>query len=69
MDIGRAIGIAVLVLGVVVLGFAYHFSEATMDQLSNTLTGRYSDTTMAYFIAGIAAVFGGCVLVLFGKRI
>lgn len=69
MDISRSLGIAVVVLGIVVLGFAYHFSEAPMDQLSNTLTGRYSDTTMAYFITGIAALFGGCLLVLFGKRI
>ena len=69
MDIGRSLGIAVLVLGIVVLGFYYHVLEAPMVQLSNTLTGRYSDTTMAYFIAGIAAVSGGCFLVLFGKRI
>lgn len=69
MDIGRSLGVAVLIVGVVVLGVAYRFSEAPMDQLSNTLTGRYTDTTMAYFIAGIATVFGGCLFVLFGKRI
>lgn len=69
MDIGRSLGIAVLMIGVVILRVAYRFSGAPMEQLSNTLTGRYTDTTMAYFIAGIATVFGGCLFVLFGKRI
>jgi hypothetical protein len=69
MNTGRTLGIAVLVLGVVLLGFAYHFSEAPIDQISNALTGRYTDSTMWYIIAGIGAVFVGGFLTAFGRRI
>ena len=69
MNTGRKLGVAVLVLGVVLLGFAYHFSEAPVDQISNALTGRYSDSTMWYIIAGIAAVVGGGFLTVSAKRI
>jgi LPXTG-motif cell wall-anchored protein len=51
------------------LGFAYHFSEAPTDQISNALTGRYTDSTMWYIIAGIAAVVGGGFLTVSAKRI
>ena len=68
MYIGRVFGIAVLILGAVLLGFAYHFSEAPIDQVSNTLTGRYTDTTMGYIIVGIVAFVGGGFLTFFGKR-
>lgn len=69
MNTGQIIGIAVLVLGVVLLGFAHRFSEAPIDQISNALTGRYTDSTMWYVIAGIAAVVCGGFLTAFGRRI
>jgi drug/metabolite transporter (DMT)-like permease len=69
MNAGRTLGVAVLTLGVVLLGFAYHFSEAPIDQISNALTGRYTDSTMWYIIAGIAAVVAGGFLTVSAKRI
>jgi hypothetical protein len=54
---------------VVLLGFAHHLSEAPIDQISNALTGRYTDSTMWYVIAGIAAVISGGLLTAFGRRI
>jgi LPXTG-motif cell wall-anchored protein len=68
MDISRALGIAAVVLGAVLLGFAYNASQAPMEQISNTLTGRYTDNTMWYMIAGIAAVVGGGLLAVVGRR-
>ena len=69
MNTSRPFGIAVLVLGAVLLGFAYHFSEAPMDQLSNTLTGHYTDTTMWYLAAGFAAIVSGGLLTVLAKPI
>jgi len=69
MNFGRSVGIAALIVGVVLLGFAYHFSQAPLDQLSNTMTGRYTDNTMWYVIAGVVAVVSGGVLTVFGKSI
>ena len=55
-------------LGAILLGVAYPSSNAPIDQLSNTLTGRYTDQTMWYLILGLAAAVGGGLLAIFGKR-
>lgn len=64
----QILGVAVLAVGAVLLGFGYHASNAPLDQLSNTLTGRFTDRTMWYFVIGGGAAIGGAVLLLFGKR-
>jgi hypothetical protein len=69
MNTTRPLGIAVLVLGAVLLGFGYHFSEAPMDQLSNSLTGHYSDSTMWYLIGGTVLAVAGGFLAVSGRRI
>jgi drug/metabolite transporter (DMT)-like permease len=63
----QILGAVVCVVGVVLLGFGYHASNAPLDQLSNTLTGRFSNQTMWYFGLGAAAAVGGAPLALFGK--
>lgn len=68
MYMSRIIGLVVLAIGVVLLGFAFHSTNAPMEELSNTLTGRYSNRTMWYFAVGIAAVVGGGLLAVFGRR-
>jgi drug/metabolite transporter (DMT)-like permease len=65
----QILGIVAFAVGAVLLGFAYHASNAPLDQLSNTLTGRFTDRTMWYFVLGAAAALGGALLVLFGKRV
>jgi LPXTG-motif cell wall-anchored protein len=64
----QMLGVVVFVVGVILLGFAYHASNAPLDQLSNTLTGRFTDQTMWYLVLGAAAAVGGVLLFLFGKR-
>ena len=61
-------GAMVLAVGVVLLGFAWHASQAPLDQLSNALTGRFTNETMWYGMAGIAAMVGGGGLALAGRR-
>ena len=68
MKMNRIIGLVVFAVGVVLLVFAYDSSNAPLEELSNTITGRYSDETMWYFVIGIAAVVGGGLLAAFGKR-
>lgn len=61
-------GITVIVVGLVLLGFAQHASEAPADQISDMMTGRYSDTTVTYFVVGIAAIVFGGLSIVFGRR-
>lgn len=61
-------GVAVLAVGAVLLGFAYNASNAPVDQLANTLTGRFTDRTMLYLWLGVAAAVGGGLLAVFGRR-
>jgi drug/metabolite transporter (DMT)-like permease len=59
----KIVGLAILVLGVVLLFFAWRASNAPVEQLAEALTGRYSDRTMVYLFSGIAGVvIGGAAL-------
>ena len=69
LSMSRMLGVTALVLGVFLLLLAYHAANAPIDQLSNALTGRYTDRTMWYLLLGITAATGGGVLILFGKRV
>lgn len=60
----RIIGLVALAVGAILLVFAFNASNAPVDQLANTLTGRYTDNTMTYLIAGVAAVIGGGAMVM-----
>jgi drug/metabolite transporter (DMT)-like permease len=68
MRMTQVLGAVALVIGVVLLGFAYHASNAPMDQVSNAITGRFTSQTMWYLTLGIAAAVGGVLLVAFGRR-
>lgn len=68
MNAALMLGIAALAVGAVLLGFAYHSTEAPVDQLSNALTGRYTDTTMWYIVTGAVVAVGGGLVIAFVKR-
>tara|TARA_R110001592_G_scaffold64194_4_gene197434 strand:+ start:8336 stop:8554 length:219 start_codon:yes stop_codon:yes gene_type:complete len=65
----QILGIGVFLMGVVLLVFAYNATEAPVDQISDMLTGRYSDTTMLYIVAGIITMVGGGLAAVFGKPV
>ena len=67
MRMTQILGVVALVIGLVLLGFAYHASNAPMEQVSEAITGRYTNQTMWYLILGIAAAVGGVLLVAFGR--
>ncbi len=68
MTANKIIGAVLFAVGAFLLVTGYNSTQAPVEELANTLTGRYSDNTMWYFAAGIAAIVGGGLLVLFGAR-
>lgn len=68
MSSKRVLGIVILVIGVVLLAFAFRSSNAPLDQLSDSVTGRYSDETMLFFVLGIAAAVGGGLIAVLGAK-
>lgn len=67
MSIVQIIGVVVLVVGVALLTVGYYSSTAPLDQVSNTLLGRFTGPTMWYLIVGVGAIVGGALLALFGR--
>jgi len=68
MTATQIIGIVVLVVGVVLLGFGINAAHAPLDRLSETFTGRYTHQTMLYLVIGAVAVVGGGLLAFAGRR-
>ena len=53
------IGIALLALGAVLIYFGFNATEAPTEQITEAVTGRYSDETMMYLIGGgVVGVIG-----------
>lgn len=65
----RMLGFVLLAIGAVLLIFAWQGSEAPVDQISEALTGRYTDRTMWFLVGGVAAAAGGGFLLIFGNRL
>ncbi|MEX2367277.1 MAG: DUF3185 family protein [Pseudohongiellaceae bacterium] len=65
MNSSQIIGIALLVAGVILLYFGYQASQSVGEQVVESFTGRFTDSTTWYFVLGaIAAVSGFSMLVL-----
>jgi drug/metabolite transporter (DMT)-like permease len=64
----RILGVMALVLGIILLAIGRDSSNALADQLSDVVTGRYTDRTMWYIITGAVAAVGGGLLIVFGDR-
>ncbi len=64
MGNNKVLGIALLVIGIILLVFGYNASQSLGEQMAESFTGRFSDQTMWYIIAGAASVVIGAVLTL-----
>lgn len=64
MKTGKLIGIALLILGGVLLYFGVNATEAPMEEIGEAVTGKYSDETMMYLVGGGIAAVIGLVMVL-----
>lgn len=64
----RIVGIVLLVLGVVILLFGLNASDSLGDQVSEAVTGRFTDKTMWYIIGGIGLAVVGVLMSLMGVK-
>jgi hypothetical protein len=60
----QVIGVALLVLGAVLLFFGYQAATSPVEEIGEALFGRYSDETMLYIIGGAVSAVVGLVLLL-----
>lgn len=67
MGSSKLVGIVLLVVGIALLYFGYQSTQSVGDQISETLTGRFTDNTMWYLIGGAALIAAGGFLSLFKK--
>ncbi|TVR49752.1 MAG: DUF3185 family protein [Puniceicoccaceae bacterium] len=67
MSPSRIAGIILLVVGILLLFFGFQATESVGEQVHETVTGRFTETTTWYLIGGAAAAIGGLALVLTGK--
>jgi uncharacterized membrane protein HdeD (DUF308 family) len=64
MSGNQILGIALLVVGIIVLFFGYQSSQALDDQVFEAFTGRFTDSTMWLFIAGGVSTVIGLVFLI-----
>lgn len=64
MGNNKVLGIVLLVIGVILLFFGYNASQSLGEQMAESFTGRFTDQTMWYIIAGATSVVVGAVLTL-----
>lgn len=64
----RVIGAVIAIIGVVLLAFGFNATHSLADRASETFIGRYTHETMVYLIVGAAALIGGGLVALTGRR-
>ena len=64
MTLYRSLGVALAVAGIIFLVMGLSATDSTVERLSETFTGRYTDQTVWYIAGGLAALIGGSVLAL-----
>jgi uncharacterized membrane protein HdeD (DUF308 family) len=64
----RGIGIALIVVGVILLILGYQAAESPASQISEFFTGTPTDRAVWMLIAGIASLVAGLVMSMTGPR-
>lgn len=67
MASNKVLGLVLLVVGAVLLYLAYQSSQSLGDQVTEAVTGRFTDSTTLYLILGAASAAAGVGMLLFGK--
>ncbi|MCG6657616.1 DUF3185 family protein [Halomonas campisalis] len=67
MAINRVLAFVLLVVGCILLFFAYQSSQSLGDQVTEAVTGRFTDSTTWLIVLGAASAAAGVGLLLFGK--
>ncbi len=64
MSTNKILGVVLLILGVVLVLFGLNATESPAEEISEAVTGRYTDQTMWYLIGGAVSALVGLVLTL-----
>jgi hypothetical protein len=65
----RLVGVILLVLGVGLLLFGLNAADSLTEEISESLTGRYTDATTWYILGGLAmSLVGGAFALVGGGR-
>lgn len=64
MNQKKLIGLVILIVGLVLLYFGFNQANSAVGEIGEAITGKYTDETMAYLIAGIIATILGLFTVL-----
>lgn len=59
MNQKKLIGLVILIVGLVLLYFGFNQANSAVGEIGEAITGKYTDETMAYLIAGIIATILG----------
>ncbi|HSH27586.1 MAG TPA: DUF3185 family protein [Wenzhouxiangella sp.] len=68
MSTNKIIGIVLLIVGAGLLFFGLQATGSLTEEVHETLTGRFTDTTTWYLLGGGAAVVVGIVMLARGGR-
>lgn len=68
MQANQILGIILLIAAAALLYFGYTLSQGVGEQIHETFTGRFTDSTTWYFVFGIGAAIGGLFLLAFKGR-
>lgn len=66
MSIRQIAGYALLAVGIALLYFGWQASQSMGDQVTEAVTGQFTDNTMLFIIGGIASAIAGAFLA-FGR--
>ena len=64
----RLIGVVLLVVGVALIIIGVNASNSVADQVSETFTGKFTQSTTWYLVGGVAAGITGLMMLLFGVK-
>lgn len=67
MTSSRILALVLLVVGLILLFFAYQSSQSLGDQVTEAVTGRFTESTTWFLILGAASSVAGVALLLFGR--
>lgn len=64
MNNNRIVGIVLLAVGVVLLALGFQASESLGEQLHESFTGRFTESTTWYLILGAVSAVAGLAMLL-----
>jgi hypothetical protein len=67
MATNKILALALIVVGSILLFFAYQSSQSLGDQVTEAITGRFTESTTWFLILGAASAAVGVGLLLFNR--